>query len=551
MTRTSSSHLPHWPKHFYLIAAQNSHHPGHVTPADMGGKAHGLLRMAALGLSVPPALVIGTHYTRQPDSCLPPFFSIGLPELERACGQTLGDTRNPLIVSVRSGAPVSMPGMMETLLNIGLCDQTVPGLLRQTGNPRMVWDAYRRLIASHGEIVAGLPAALFEDELTRACAGRDERELDFSELRDLTRRYQALYENQAGHPFPQSVQEQLGGAIQAVFKSWHAPKAVEYRAIHGLDEAMGTAVTLQRMVFGNTGSHSGAGVGFTRDPSTGEAQLWLDFLVNAQGEDVVSGRRNAHGHDALTRVAPHAWSELQQATQRLEREFGDMQDFEFTVQDGQLFLLQTRAGKRTPRAAARIALDLHDEGLIDHATALERTNQLEPDSLGVWQLSDDGSDAPLGSGQVACTGVVAGEIALDTTRAAERAAAGASVILVRQDAETADIVALQSAQGLLTQHGARTSHAAVVARQLGKVCLIGCAELQIDPTRRCLQLGNQTLAEGELLTLDGNTGHIYAGQLQRHLVQDQKLFDRLTCLRQDKSASSTPEWSATHHLPTA
>lgn len=541
MTRTSTPRLPHWPKHFYLISPQNSHHPAHVTPADMGGKAHGLLRMASLGLPVPPALVIGTHYTGQPGACLPSFFSIGLPELELACGQTLGDAGNPLILSVRSGAPVSMPGMMETLLNIGLCDQTLPGLLRQTGNPRMVWDAYRRLIASHGEIVAGLPAALFEDELARTCAGRDERELDFNELRELTRRFQSLYESQAGHPFPQSVQEQLSGAIQAVFKSWHAPKALEYRAIHGLDEAMGTAVTLQRMVFGNTGSHSGAGVGFTRDPSTGEAQLWLDFLVNAQGEDVVSGRRNAHGHDALARVAPHAWSELLQAAQRLEREFGDMQDFEFTVQDGQLFMLQTRAGKRTPRAAARIALDLLDEGLIDRSTALQRTAKLQPEDLGVWQLSDDGNDTPLGRAQVACTGVVSGEIVLDTERAAQRATAGVNVILVRQDAETADIAALQAAQGLLTQRGARTSHAAVVARQLGKVCLIGCSELQIDLVRRCLHIGNQTLAEGDPITLDGNTGQVYAGLLQRHLVQDQKLLERLARLRTASAAPSSPE----------
>jgi pyruvate,orthophosphate dikinase len=537
----------HWPKQLYLIADGQTLAPKNASREHMGSKAYNLLRMAQLDLPVPPALVIGTHYTRHPEDCMLPVMTVGLPELEKATGQRLGDPRNPLIVSVRSGAPVSMPGMMETLLNIGLCDATVQGLLRQTGNPRMVWDAYRRLVASYGEIVAGLPGSLFEEALTQVCQGRNERELDFRELRELTQQYLALYAGHARRPFPQDVNEQLGQAIRAVFASWHAPKAQEYRRLNKIDADMGTAVTVQRMVFGNTGSHSGAGVGFTRDPSTGTAQLWVDFLVNAQGEDVVSGRRNAHGHDALASVAPQAWHDLEAATRMLEREFGDMQDFEFTVQDGTLFMLQTRTGKRTPLAAARIALDLLDAGLIDATTAIERTRELDEQSLGTIELAATGTQAPptvLAEGMSACTGVVSGEIALDGERAAARAAAGAAVILLRKEAETADIAALESALGLLTQTGARTSHAAVVARQLGKVCLVGCSGLQIDLESRSVRLGELTLREGDVITLDGNQGRVYPGQVATVKRLDEALIARWHALLQGAAHDKHKKHSA-------
>ncbi|MCH2242303.1 MAG: pyruvate, phosphate dikinase, partial [Aquabacterium sp.] len=372
---------PTWPQDLFLIGCGAE--PDAGTPADarsMGVKAHNLLRMARLGLRVPPAFVIGTRYcataaaarTALAESVWRP----GLQALQQTCGQRLGDARQPLLLSVRSGAPVSMPGMMETLLNIGLCDLTAPGLLRQTGDPRLVWDAYRRLVATHGEVVAGLPAEVFEHELAGLAGTRDEhdeRELDFAELRELTRRCLAAYRREAGRPFPQDPHEQLASAIDAVLASWHAPKAADYRRQHGIDAGIGTAVTVQAMVFGNAGGASGAGVGFTRDPSTGERRLWVDFLFNAQGEDVVSGRRSAHGHDELAQVLPAVWRDLQEATDRLEAAFGDMQDFEFTVQDATLYLLQTRNGKRMPQAAARIALDLLDEGRIDLAEARRRT----------------------------------------------------------------------------------------------------------------------------------------------------------------------------------
>ncbi len=533
----------HWPKNLYLIASGNA--PPHHKPnrENMGSKAFNLLRMANIGLPVPPALVIGTHYTKSPDECMLPVFTVGLAALQEAAGLVIGDARRPLIVSVRSGAPVSMPGMMETLLNIGLCDQTMAGLLRQTGNPRLVWDAYRRLIASYGEVVAGLPASVFEDEIERATEGRDERLLDFRELRDLTHQFLAIYQQHAGQAFPQDVNEQLKGAIRAVFASWHAEKAQEYRKLKQIDPAMGTAVTIQCMVFGNSGSHAGAGAGFTRNPMTGERRLWVDFLANAQGEDVVSGRRNAHGHQVLASVAPDAWRKLEESAQALEREFTDMQDFEFTVQDGQLHLLQTRSGKRTALASARIALDLMDEGLIDAATALERTAELREEDVGTLRLASQGRPdsavEPLDHAIPASPGVVSGEIALDGQRAAARAGVGTSVVLVRQDAQTSDISALELALGLLTQRGARTAHAAVVARQLGKVCLVGCESLRIDLSARTVQIGSAVLHEGDVITLDGNDGAIYPGAVAAVMVPDEALLERLRTLRM--SPGTTPQ----------
>lgn len=531
----------HWPKHIFLVATSNTAHHHKPTRESMGSKAFNLLRMANIGLPVPPALVIGTHYTQSPDECMLPVFAVGLPALQEAAGLVFGDVRAPLIVSVRSGAPVSMPGMMETLLNVGLCDETLPGLLRQTGNPRLVWDAYRRLIASYGEVVAGLPGSLFEKEIERTTQGRDERQLDFSELRELTRLFLSIYQQNAGSAFPQDVNAQLTGAIRAVFASWQADKAQAYRRLNNINSDMGTAVTIQSMVFGNAGGHSGAGVGFTRDPTTGEQRLWVDFLANAQGEDVVSGRRNAHGHEMLASVAPIAWRKLEESATALEREFTDMQDFEFTVQDGALYMLQTRSGKRTPLATARIAIDLMDEGVIDAATALERTKELQEQDIGTVRLAalqnSQSESKPVARATPACPGVASGEIALDGERAASRAGEGITIVLVRQDAETSDIVALESAVGLLTQRGARTSHAAVVARQLGKVCIVGCETLQIDLAARTIRLGEMVLHEGDVITLDGNEGAVYFGTVAAVMVPDEALRGRLRALQTSETAA--------------
>jgi pyruvate,orthophosphate dikinase len=525
------------PPEVYLIGCGgHAAEQGQASAQTMGFKAWNLLRMAQLGLPVPPAFVLGTHYCAQAGKGAldPGLWQGGLLAIETATGQGLGDPRHPLLLSVRSGAPVSMPGMMETLLNIGLCDATVGGLLRRTGNPRLVWDAYRRLVASYGEVVAGLPAQCFDDAARTLHGDRDERDLDFADLRALTQRFLAVYASAAGRPFPQDPADQLAGAIAAVLASWQSPRAREYRRLNQIADAVGTAVAVQCMVFGNAGGRSGAGVGFTRNPSSGEPALWVDFLFNAQGEDVVSGRRSANGHDALAAVLPEVWQELVDAAQQLEQDFGDMQDFEFTVQEGRLFMLQTRAGKRTPQAAARIALDLLDEGLIGQRLALERTAGLDRQALArhVIVARDGTPMSPLARAASASSGVAIGEIALDERRVLDRHGAGASVVLVRRDADTGDLAALESATGMLTQRGARTSHAAVVARQLGKVCLVGCADLQIDTTARSIQVAGTSLREGELVTLDANEGVVYAGAAQVEVEYPHELLARLDALRQ-------------------
>lgn len=524
-------------RHIYLIncgpasAAQTS-----ASAASMGFKAWNLLAMARLGLPVPPALVLGTRYASDKHwrarATDPHQWQGALQALEEASARRLGDARRPLLLAVRSGAPVSMPGMMETLLNIGLCDTTVDGFIRQTGNPRLVWDAYRRLVQGYGEVVAGIDADAFTTALYQRIDGAAATDLDFSLLRDVTRDYLALYEEQAGAPFPQVPLQQLQGAIGAVLDSWRADKARQYRELNQISASIGTAVTLQTMVFGNSGGNSGAGVGFSRNPITGANALWVDFLFNAQGEDVVSGRRNARGHKALTEVLPEVWQQLQTAAQQLEQHFGDMQDIEFTVEDGQLFLLQTRSGKRTPGAAARIALDLADAGIIERREACRRLQALPRAQLAQVVLASTHGDlpAPLGTAASASSGIASGVIALDEAAARHWHSAGHSVILVRTDAETHDIAALDLAGGLLTRRGARTSHAAVVARQLGKVCLVGCDDLHIDLTRRTITLDGHTLAEGQPLTLDGNHGLVYSGTLHTRTREDPQLLARIEAL---------------------
>ena len=532
-----------WPDALYLIGcvAPSGSAPVEYEPSaeTMGFKAFNLLRMAALSLPVPPAFAIGTIYCRDGPSrataSQPALWRPGLQAIERASRLRFGDARLPLplLLSVRSGAPVSMPGMMETLLNIGLCDATLAGFLRQTGNPRLVWDTYRRLVASYGEVVAGMPASIFDAKSAALAGPRDERKLDFAELRALTHRYLEAYSAAAGKPFPQDPQAQLVGAIGAVFASWQSQKARGYRRQRGIPDSIGTAVTVQTMVYGNAGGRSGSGVGFTRDPVSGEPKLWIDFLFNAQGEDVVSGRRSAHGHDELAAVLPAVWQSLGDTAARLEHEFGDMQHFEFTVQDSQLYLLQTRNGKCSAQALARIALDLFDAGVITADVARERTAALKPGELVTTRtMSSDGKPlTPLSYAASASSGVAVGEIAFDETAAKARHAAGASVILVRRDAETGDIAALELAAGLLTQRGARTSHAAVVARQLGKACLVGCAEMRLDEAAHTLQVGETTLHEGDLLTLDGSDGAVYAGAVHTAVEPLVDLQARLEHLR--------------------
>ena len=490
---------------------------------DIGSKAHGLMRLTQLGLPVPPAFVLGTHLCREYfrnggilSKDMRELLVRGLAKLEEATDCRFGASRRPLLLSVRSGAAVSMPGMMETILNVGLCEQSLRGLVRATGNPRQAWDCYRRLIRDFSEVVHGTETGPFE----RLVAERIEaehiasaNELDVASLSQITKESLETALAMTGQPFPQDPMDQLVAAVDAVFRSWNSDKAKSYRKHNGIDDDLGTAVTVQAMVFGNAGGTSGAGVGFTRDPANGEDRLYLDFLFNAQGEDVVAGKREVRESDELQRRLPAVAAELTRAKSVLEQEFLDMQDFEFTVENGRLFLLQTRDGKRTPWAALKIVIDMVRHEVITPEEGLKRLDAIPVESLERIRFADAVHAQPLATATPASIGVAVGEIALDSNRAAERAAGGKPVILVRESIATSDIDGIMAAAGVLTTAGGRTSHAAVVARQLGKVCLVGCRGLRIDEGGKACSIGGRRLFEGETLTLDGDSGTIYAGAI--------------------------------------
>jgi pyruvate,orthophosphate dikinase len=495
-----------------------------ATAEAVGNKAAGLIRMAEAGLPVPPGFVLSTtlcreyyrHGRRLPENLLE-LLAKNIKQLEKATGQIFGGDRRPLLVSVRSGAAVSMPGMMDTILNVGLSGRTLPALIRMTGNPRHAWDSYRRLIQAYGEVVHGLPADAFEpllDDSLRREAVPAAGELDVAALKSLTGDLLAQFEACAGEPFPQEPLAQLAGAVEAVFRSWQGPRAVEYRRLHGLDDLAGTAVTVQSMVFGNMGGTSGSGVAFTRDPTTGENHLYLDFLWNAQGEDIVSGRVPVQDSGSLPSALPELDRDLRQIGRQLERLFLDAQDFEFTVQEGRLYLLQSRQAKRTAWAALRIACDLVEEGLIDESTALGRLAEYDLDAIQWVRLRSSGPCHPLGTGTPASPGVAVGEIAFEPESAVAMASHGRTPILVRTDLTTADLAGRAASAGVLTSRGGRTSHAAVVARQLNKVCIVGCRDLMIPGERRGCRIGGLEFAEGDDLSLDGHSGNVYGGQLE-------------------------------------
>jgi pyruvate,orthophosphate dikinase len=488
-----------------------------ASPECFGAKACGLWRMARIGLPVPPAFVLGTDWCRdflsrgrEPDG-LPETLHRLLRGLEAAAGRRYGDGRRPLLLAVRSGAADSMPGMMETILNVGLNDTTVQGLIRHTGNPRLAWDCYRRLLQTYAEVVHGCRAEPFERVYGRLAAPG--RAVDSHALRAITQEYLGMMQALTGAVFPQDPDEQLRRAVAAVFGSWESPRASEYRTRHGIDARAGTAATVQAMVFGNAGGTSGSGVGFTRNPATGANELYMDFLANAQGEDVVAGTRNISQQDALAALLPAARAEIERVRQRLETEFRDMQDFEFTIEDGRVYLLQTRAGKRTPLAALRIAVDLVNEGLIDAQEALARLAGIDLAAVDEQVLDVAGDQHVLASATAASSGIASGVIALDADALKAAHARGQSGILVRDQTSTEDVAALALAEGLLTARGGRTSHAAVVARQMNKACIVGCVDLRIDQAARRIAFGEQVLNEGEVITLDGGSGLIYPGAL--------------------------------------
>ena len=490
----------------------------------LGGKGCELAEMTNLGIPVPPGFTITTaawsEYNRlgrrTPDG-LWDEVQDNLAKLEATTGATFGDPARPLLVSVRSGARVSMPGMMETILNLGLNDETVEGLAKRTGNPRFAWDCYRRFIMMFGNVVLRLRRDLFDEPLTQVkarLAVASDGEVPADELRTLVEEYKELIAEKTPAPFPQEPREQLRLAVQAVFDSWFAKKAVDYRRIHGYPDDWGTAVTVMSMVFGNLGETSGTGVGFTRDPRTGERSFYAEFLTNAQGEDVVAGIRTPEHIDALQRRMPRVYDDLLAIATRLERHYKDMQDIEFTIQEGTLYLLQTRAGKRSAAAAVRVAVDLVREHVIDRDTALLRVNA--GDFHQILHPGFDASDkqAALARGRLlarglpAAPGAAVGHVVFDADRAVELARSGQDMILVRAETSPEDVAGMYAAEGILTSRGGRTSHAAVVAVGMGKPCIVGAGDVVVDEERRAFEAGGRIVREGDVISLDGTTGEV-------------------------------------------
>jgi len=490
----------------------------------LGGKGCELAEMTNLGIPVPPGFTITTQawarYTRG-GRRLPEGLweqtQAGLDKLEHDAGLGLGDPRRPLLVSVRSGARVSMPGMMETVLNLGLNDATVEGLAARSRNDRFAWDCYRRFIAMFGDVVLGIRREAFDEHLeavkTRLGVKTDP-DVPADELRQLTQTYKELVSARTGKPFPQEPKEQLRLAIKAVFDSWFAKKATEYRRINDIPADWGTAVTVMAMVFGNLGETSGTGVGFTRDPRTGERHFYAEFLANAQGEDVVAGIRTPDRIEALRERMPRIYDELLAIAERLERHYKDMQDIEFTVQEGTLYLLQTRSGKRSARAAVRVVVDLVRESVIDQHTALLRVPPREIGKLFRPGLDPTDKARALGEGRLLARGLPAapggavGHVVFDADRAVELARDGQQVILVRPETSPEDVAGMYAAEGIVTSRGGRTSHAAVVAVGMGKSCVVGATDLVVHEDRRVFEAGGRIIREGDQISIDGDTGEV-------------------------------------------
>ncbi|HVP69418.1 MAG TPA: PEP/pyruvate-binding domain-containing protein [Anaeromyxobacteraceae bacterium] len=503
-----------------LIGTRGSSPP--APPEAVGAKAHGLMRLDALGVPVPPAFVLGTDLGRAtlergtlPDEGRFQLVA-GVRQLEAATGRMFGSARRPLLVSVRSGAPVSMPGMMDTVLDVGVNELSVQGLIRATGNPRLAWDCHRRLVEGFATTVRGLDPGPFE-ELTRRRLRADglgsERDLDAAALRELVRVMLRTYADLAGEPFPQDPMAQLEAAVAAVFRSYASTRATAYRALHQIECPPGSAALVQAMVFGNAGPASGTGVGFTRDPATGRPGLYVDFLFGGQGEDLVSGRVAAREALRLAAALPAVMRQVERLPSLLERAFGDVQEFEFTVEEGKLWVLQTRRAKRTPWAALESAVGLVRDGVIDPATALARLEGLDLDRIERVALEVPPGAAPLATGVPAGVGAAVGTAVFDTARAQELARDGQSVVLVRPALSTEDLPAIAVSSGVVAAAGGRTSHAAVVARELGKACLVDCRVLVVDAPGRCCRVGETVLREGDAVSLDASTGQVFAGSL--------------------------------------
>ena len=501
----------------------------------LGGKGANLAEMSNLGLPVPPGFTITTevctwfesHGKSYPEG-LADQVEAALDEVARITGRRFGDTVDPLLVSVRSGARVSMPGMMDTVLNLGLNDATVPALAEAAGDPRFAYDSYRRFIQMYSDVVLGLDHHAFEEILEDYKNEHDlslDTELTAEAWQEVIAGYKKLVEDELGKPFPQDPAEQLWGAIGAVFLSWESARAVTYRRLHDIPNDWGTAVNVQAMVFGNMGQSSATGVAFTRNPSTGEKALYGEFLINAQGEDVVAGIRTpqditeaariAAGSDALSleKAMPEAFAEFVGICDRLEAHYRDMQDLEFTIERGRLWMLQTRSGKRTAKAALKIAVDMADEGLITTTEAVMRVDPAALDQLLHPMIDPKATRDILGTGLPASPGAASGEIVFSSDEAEEAKNAGRKVILVRVETSPEDIHGMHAAEGILTLRGGMTSHAAVVARGMGKPCVSGAGALRIDARAGTLSVAGRKLQRGERITIDGTSGQVLVGEV--------------------------------------
>jgi len=501
----------------------------------LGGKGANLAEMTNIGLPVPPGFTITTevcsyyykHNQTYPKG-LEEQVKKALAKVEKLVGRKFGDPKNPLLVSVRSGAPVSMPGMMDTILNLGLNDETVKGLIEQTRNERFAWDAYRRFVQMYGDVVLGLkpetkeerdPFEVLIEEKKKKRGVEHDIELSVDDLKELVYEFKEMIKRKKNVDFPEDPWEQLWGAIGAVFRSWMNPRAVAYRKIYNIPDDMGTAVNVQTMVFGNMGDDSGTGVAFTRNPATGENEFYGEFLINAQGEDVVAGIRTPLPISKLKEVMPHVYEQLLEVRKILESRLKDMQDIEFTIERGKLYMLQTRAGKRTGFAAVRIAVDMVEEGLITKEEALLR---IEPDALNhllrpIFDASEKEKAIKDGrliaKGLPAGPGAATGRVVFHSEDAEEWARRGEKVILTRIETSPDDIKGMYSAEGILTSRGGMTSHAALVARQMGKVCVVGCGALDIDYVKKEIRVNGRVIKEGDYISIDGSTGEVILGKI--------------------------------------
>jgi pyruvate, orthophosphate dikinase len=500
----------------------------------LGGKGANLAEMCRIGLPVPPGFTITTEvctyyyaHKRTYPAPLQGQMKAGLAAIEQQTKKKFGDLKNPLLVSVRSGARDSMPGMMDTILNLGLNDQTVDALATKTGNPRFAWDCYRRFVQMYGDVVLGVQKRAGEDHepFETVIEGLkheryqqliEDTKLTVGDLKELVARFKALVKERAGKEFPASPWEQLMGAVGAVFGSWMNDRAIVYRRKYNIPSEWGTAVNVQAMVYGNTGEKSGSGVAFTRNPANGNKEFYGEFLINAQGEDVVAGVRTPEPVSDLKKHLPDAYKELERIRQTLERHFKDVQDFEFTIEDGVVYMLQTRNGKRTAMAALKFSIDMQKEKLIDWKTAIMRNpaDQFEQLLAPVFDTADAQKVRAIATGLPAGPGAASGKIYLNADRAVSAAEKGEKVLLVRIETSPEDLRGMIAAEGILTARGGVSSHAALVARQMGKVCVCGAAAVDVDYQSRTVQVDGQSFKEGDWMSIDGTVGKVYAGQVK-------------------------------------